>query len=420
MRRPAAVLLLAGWALAAGAAGAEPAWPVIREISFSGNDTTRPAVLLREMVVRVGDPADPAQLERSRQAIQDLRLFSAVSLEQEPLGDGVRVRVTVEEDYYLLPLPRASADSDGRYSYGVGMRWWNVLGLNHTLHLTAVQGSRQEAGRGTRQEFRASYEVPFLFDSTYGLAVELGHAEEPVTGALFSDETTDDARVLVSRALGGGGPASHGWRVGAGLQWHDQQRAGVAPVASPGRSTALVLQARYDDMRFNLYSEEGRRFDLEGRATAGTLASDYAYQELVGHYEQAWRVGDTPHQTLGIFAEGGAFDGGPAGVLPPFSMGGSGNLRGYALNFQRGERYYYGGAEFLRPLGVDWLRGAVFLEAGDAFGGDGPDGTFADVGIGLRLHWSGFVRTELNFGLAWPLVDAGDGRSARVYATGHR
>ena len=417
MRRLAAALLLAAWALAAAA---EPAWPVIREITFAGNETTRPEVLLREMAVHVGDRADPVQLERSRQAIQDLRLFSAVDLEQVALGDGVRVQVTVEEKRYLLPLPRVSLDSDGQYSYGVGLRWWNVLGLNHTLHLTATQGNRQEAGRGSRQEFRASYEVPFLLDSPYGLELELGHADEPVTGALFANETTDEARMLFERALGGGGPASHGWRVGGGLQWHDQRRTGALAAASPGHSTALVLQARYDDTRFNLYSEEGLRFDVEGRTTAGTFASDYAYQELTGGLEQAWRVGDTPHQTLGLFAEGGAYDGGPDGVPPPFALGGSHNLRGYPLNFLRGERYYYGGVELLRPLHWDWLRGAVFIEGGDAFGGDGPDGTFADVGIGLRLRWSGFVRTELNLGFAWPLVDAGDGGAARFYASGHR
>lgn len=420
MRRPAAALLLAGWALAAAAAEVDPAWPVIREITFTGNETTQEGVMLREMVVRVGDPADPELLERSRQAIQDLRLFSAVELDQGAVDGGVRVRITVEEKYYLLPLPRASLNSDGQYSYGLGLRWSNVLGMNHMLHVTVAQGDRQAVGRGSMVRYHASYEAPFVFDSPYGLALEYTHIEEPSTLDLFSDEVTDSARALLWHAWDDGGPASRGWRLGAGAQWDSQRRFGFAPVASPGQATALVLRADYDDMRFNLHSEEGRRFGLEGRAAARGFGSDYDYDVALASYEQAWRVGTRPHQTLGIFLEGGAYGGGPAGVPRPFILGGSDNLRGYALNFLDGDRYYYGGVEFLRPLHWDWLRGMVFAEAGDAFGGDGPDGTFADVGFGVRLRLDTFVRTEFSFGIAYPLVDPGDGRSVRFFGNGRR
>jgi outer membrane protein assembly factor BamA len=417
IRRAAAALLALAMAPAAAAGGD---WPRVREIVFTGNDTTQAGVLLREMVVRVGDPADPELLERSRQAIQDLRLFSAVELGQEPVADGVRVRVTVAEKYYLLPLPRASLNSDGQYSYGVGLRWSNLLGMNHTLHLTVAQGDRQAAGRGSMVRLHGSYEAPFVFESRYGLGLEFTHIEEPSTQGLFAEEVTDGARALLWRAWTDGGPASRGWRLGAGAQWDRQQRFGVAPVASPGQATALVLRADYDDMRFNLHSEEGLRFDVEGRAAVRGLGSDYDYDEALASYEHSWRVGARPHQTLGVFLEGAAYGGGPAGVPPRFMLGGADNLRGYELNFLGGERYWYGGVEFLRPLRWDWLRGMVFAEAGDAFGGAGPDGTFADVGVGLRLRLDSFVRTEFSIGIAYPLVDPGDGRSVRFFASGHR
>lgn len=413
-------LLVAACALApAAAGGAEAAeYPPIREIVFAGNVTTRPDVLLRELVVHVGDPADPVRIERSRQAIQDLRLFSSVELEETALPDGVRVMIKLHEKHYVLPLPRASLNSDGQYSYGAGMRWWNVFGLNHTLHLTAAQGSRQEAGRGTLRQFHLSYDIPFIAGSRFGLDTGFTHTEEPVEDAAFDAEITDSGRWLLTRALGDG-PASHGWRIGGGVQWQDQRRPGLAPPEAPGQATALVLTARYDDARFNLYSEQGLRFGIEGRSTLGAIASDYGYRELLAHYAQAWPVGATPHQTMGVFAEAGAFDGGPAGVPPPFALGGSDTLRGYPLRLQRGDQYAYGGIEFLRPLHWNWLRGAVFLEAGDAWGAGDPGGVMADIGVGLRLQLNSFVRTEFNFGIAYPLIDAGDGAGARVYATGH-
>lgn len=405
----------------AAAATAGTTYPPIREIVFAGNATTQPDVLLRELVVHVGDPADPVRLERSRQAIQDLRLFSSVELEETAQADGVRLLIRLHEKRYVLPLPRASMNSDGQYSYGVGMRWWNVFGLNHTLHLTLAQGSRQEANRGSLQQLHLSYDIPFLSRSPYGLGVDYTHTEEPVTGALFDTEITDSGRWLLTRAFGDG-PASHGWRLGGGVQWQDQRRPGLEPPDAPGQATALVANANYNEARFNIYSEQGLRFDLEARATVDRIASDYRYRELLGNYEQSWPVGDAPHQTFGLFAEAGIYDGGPSGVPPPFALGGSDNLRGYPLRFQRGDGYAYGGVEFLRPLHWDWLRGVVFLEAGETWGAGGepgPDGVFADVGIGLRLRLNSFVRTEFNIGLAFPLVDAGDGGSERVFATGH-
>ena len=53
---------------------------IIKEIRFEGNKRTRPSVMLQEMRVQVGDVADPRQIERSRQAIQDLSLFKSVGL----------------------------------------------------------------------------------------------------------------------------------------------------------------------------------------------------------------------------------------------------------------------------------------------------------------------------------------------------
>lgn len=91
----------------------EAAWPPLASIRFEGNEVTREHVLLREMSVVPGDPADPVLIERSRQAILDLGLFRQVETQEEATPDGVALIVRVREKRCLLPIPRLDTSSDG-------------------------------------------------------------------------------------------------------------------------------------------------------------------------------------------------------------------------------------------------------------------------------------------------------------------
>lgn len=404
------------------------AWPPIREIAFEGNETTQQRTMLREMFVHVGDPAEPAAIERSRQAVQDLGLFRSVEVAHQAVAGGVRLTFTVKEKYYVIPAPRVDSNSDGQYAYGLQLEWYNVFGLNHTTKAIVKYRNRQQDGRGTALNLDASYVAPFIFDSPYGLELSVSKSTEPVDTPLPYDEIRYGARAVVSRRFANGHAASQGWRFGAGLQWQDQDTRGDAAPPAEGMATALVLNGGYSDMHSRLYSEEGQRASAEVRSTWGA-ASDYDYTSVAGGFDASWYVGSTPHQSIGLFAEGGSHHGGPDGttaigpVIGPFQLGGSGDLRGYRHNFLEGDTYYYAGVEYLRPVGWDWLRGAVFLETGNTSEGDGNLNLlrpYADVGIGLRLRATWLMHFELNAGVALPLVDAGDGMGARYFATGRR
>ena len=45
---------------------------------------------------------------------------------------------------------------------------------------------------------------------------------------------------------------------------------------------------------------------------------------------------------------------------------------------------------------------------------------YNDVGLGLRIRFSRFVKFELNTGIAYALTDVGDGARYRFFATGRR
>ena len=132
MRAIAAVLL---WCVAGAAHAAD--WPVIDSISFEGNRITRPEVIRRELTLGPGAQADPAELERNRQAVMDLGLFRKVEVQSNSNADGtVALVFRMKEKRYLLPLPRIDTNSDGDVSYGAQLRWSNVGGRNHRLNLT--------------------------------------------------------------------------------------------------------------------------------------------------------------------------------------------------------------------------------------------------------------------------------------------
>ena len=427
-----AVLGAAALASAAAAwaqdAPAPAAYPAIVAIDFAGNDTTRPSTMLREMVVHVGDPADPAQIEKSRQGVQDLGLFRSVTVEQVPADGGVKLLFTVKEKYYIIPAPRADTNSDGQYAYGVQLRWYNVLGLNHIVRATVLEKDRKQTGRGKSLSYDASYTAPFLFDTPYGLDASYAHARETVDASADGtvpayDEISQGARAIVSRGFSIDGVASHGYRWGGGLQWGSARYRGEGAPPSPGAATGFVVNGAYTDQRFNVYSEAGPKWSFEYALATQRFFSDHAYNMLTAHYDNAWYVGDTPHQTIAVFAEGGIYHGPRSPDGGAFELGGAGDLRGYRHNFLTGDNYYYAGVEALRPIHWNWLRAVAFFESGNTFAEDHEftiDDSYCDAGLGLRIRMTWFVKLELNVGYAWPLKDAGDGMKGRIFATGKR
>ena len=397
-------------------------WPRVSAVRFTGNDTTRESVLLREMTLAPGDAADPAELESSRQAILDLGLFRSVEIATEPAADGVALVVAIEEKWYVLPIPRADASSDGDYGYGVQLRWNNVLGRNHTLNAYVERSEyEEERDREDEQRLRLAYAAPYLFGSPYELRARLEHLER---GALDPqgrayDETFRRAELLAVRDFTTDRPR-HGWIFGAGL-YHDDQTTGGAFAPPPdGRALAAVATARYDRLRFHVYSETGRRFDARTELASSGLASDYGYTRTSASYFESHAIGARPHQTFHVVAAGGVVTGGPRS-RNNFSLGGSGRLRGYESDFLEGDRYYYLAAEYLRPIRWDWLRLFAVAEVGGAernvFGRANADGSaYASVGLGVRLRFVRLVDVEIELGIAVPLRD-GDG--ARFFAGGN-
>lgn len=418
-RWSASRLALAALALGAAAvAQAEPA-AVIREIVFRGNEVTEPSTMLREMTVHVGDPADPREIERSRQGVQDLGLFRSVKAEQEPVDGGVRLVISVKEKYYILPFPRVYASTDGGYGWGMQVRWNNVWGLNHSLNpfferRQPSEGDDDPEIRGLQTRWVVTYDIPFLAGSEYGLGLGWSYTETPYLEPISYEQTSTAAAVSLSRKLSGG-HGSQGWAGRAGLAWAEEVTTGPEAPPAKGHAVALTAGAQYRDLHFNVYSDTGTILNLDVRSATRDIASDYHFTSwglTVGRY---LAVGDTPHQTLHVLLEAAArHDGHHA--TDAYAVGGTGTLRGYGPEAAKGDAYYVVRLEFLRPVFRKSIRALVAFDAGNAFAEPGDahlDKIYTSAGLGVRLRIQAFVALDLELGMAWPL----DGGSPRVFAS---
>jgi outer membrane protein assembly factor BamA len=415
LRRLASLLLAAACAGAVLAAEAAR----ITAIRFEGNRVTEERVILREMAVRVGDTSSPDALARSRQAILDLGLFREVEIDERAAEGGVEIVVRVREKRYVLPIPRGDANSDDDVVYGAELRWSNLFGLDHTFKGYVERGDYPNDRRRRDEEVvKLTYDVPYLGDSDLGLRVGLQHVDQTTPGDLGEyDETFRRFELLVTRDLRTTRPR-HGWIVGGGIFVEDQTAEGEFAPPDDGRSTALVGIADYRDLRFNVYSETGRRFNARVEAAADGVGSDFGYTRTSVSYFESRALGSTPHQNLHLLANVGFVSGGPRS-RNNYSLGGASQLRGYGSDFVEGDRFYHFAVEYLRPLRWPWLRLLLLAEVGgadDDIRGRSDGSPYANIGIGVRLRFTAFVDIEVEAGLALPLID-GDG--PRFFASGN-
>jgi outer membrane protein assembly factor BamA len=387
--------------------------PVVA-VYIKGNEVTQLHVLRRELRWREGSTPTEEQLEDDRQALLDLGLFRSVELTVQRTAQGKVLTYAVREKFYLLPVPRLSANADGRYSYGAQVRWSNVFGLNHSLVVYGERENTEEPGVGEETQYAISYVAPALTGRYETLVVGMGHTTRPVldgAGGKAYDERIDTAAVTWLRQLTPG-RSNQGWSVGLGPRWRRQDTLGPSAPPEDGHAAALGTVLAYRNQRFRVYSDEGLRFNMHLDAAREGWIADYDFVHWGG--EVAWLrpFGNTPHQSLHLFAELGGYHGGPASI-DAYSLGGGGQLRAYDRAFIEGDAYYRLAVEWLRPLHWPWLRVLVVLENGNVF--DDVRGmtlrdSYTSLGLGLRLRVPQFVNLEVEVGWAFPLGDGGEGQ----------
>lgn len=408
-----ATLLLAALVLAP--ARAQAGTGTISAIEFRGNEVTREEVMQREIGIRVGDLADDARIEHSRQSIQDLGLFRKVEALQEPDGDNTRVVFQVKEKWYLLVYPRLSANTDGQNALGGELRWNNLFGRNHRLRAVASSADNRDEGRGREMKLRASYSAPFAFGTPYTLDLAGASSTTPVetTGTGY-DESITELELLATRHYGLDEAASQGWNLGTGIKWRNEDTQGEFAPEPWGDTYAWVLRTGYRNVRDHIYSETGTRFEASYEIADQHAGSDYSYSNLKAEIQRSMALGSVPHQTLELSLATGSFNNGPFG-RSDYSLGGTNGLRGYDRDRFEGDFYYLFTAAYLRPVYRDWLRFVATFEAGNVFAEADAMNTevHTSIELGFRVRVPRLVNFEFELGYAFPIDDD----SGRIYGS---
>jgi len=406
---------------AAGAAVAA-AWPPVAEVRFAGNRKTRDTVMLQEMLVHVGDPADPALVERSRQAIMDLELFKSVRADLQTQPGGVVLLITVEEKYYTLPLPVLSRNADGDITYGVEMRMDNLAGLNQQLK-AKYKVKDFEDGEVEREEtLSLDYAYPRIAGSRYELRLSLDDENERVDAerdgqAGLYDRRYREAKLTVRRWLTRSGP-SKGWQLGAGLVAYDvtyDHLGGATGLFDGGQVMSVRLSADFSDVHDYLYSRSGREYGYQLDIADQALGSDISFVKHDLYWRSLNLVTGRPHTNLNFQLRFGTSSDDLFGE-PFYRLGGSSTLRGYNRDEIRGNAMAIANLEFLTPIRRSYpaLRGVLFADAGDAWQ-DFSDIDAGDInlsiGAGMRWVIKSFVRFTLSLDAAYAV----DGGNSKVF-----
>ena len=413
--------------------------PIVLAIEFVGNDKTQPVIMRQEMSLQIGDEATGKAVETARQAVMDLGLFKSVEAELLPAtdmllalrGDGsavdqydsdfCKLRITVEEKWYILPIPRLSLNADGESSYGVRVRWNNLAGLNQRLSLLVRQSTNAEDDRGDSNKIGIDYDYPLALQTSYNLSFGVS-AEQTATderlilgGETPAKETQFRANVDLSRSLTAN---TKGWIVGAGLAYwrlnfgefdtgiarDDVERGG-------GDAPSVRLVTGNNQVHDYGYSRGGWRF--EGSAEHSLPLGSFHFWKLSLGGARFIQLGARDrHERLILRADIGLFNGGPR-AWDEYQIGGSSNNRGFETDVGDGNLTYYFGAEYLKPIfGSNSLRGLALIDVSQVYSEVNRFKSrtpLVSVGFGIRWRVQSFVNLEIDLAIAYGL-NAGEYR----------
>jgi outer membrane protein assembly factor BamA len=384
--------------------------------------------------VALGELVGPSDLPRIQQAFLSSELFETVAVSLEPAPGGVLVVATVKDKHSWIAAP-AIYWLPGRRSVGVGFAENDLGGNNQKLLLYGQLGDRESmlfatyldpSVRGTPLTYR--YDL-FLYRRVVS---EYANPTSDATDDTVARETTTDY-------LGGG--VLVGWQFawwltadlrlrGAKVTFHDAVDPAVPdqPVTPPERDGWDVsTQARLTlDARHYRYGVRWGPFvQLFGDTTLPGL-DDYDYSVAMLRAYYSWRLFDEHQLELRAI--------GAIGRQLPFheelTLGGVGDLRGYAVDRFRGDvrtlarveysvpiakwkyfafraiGFYDGGYSGLHHPRTDPAR--VYLPEQTAGTGVWRD----DVGAGLRVYVKAVVLPLLGLDVAYGV----EARSPEVYS----
>lgn len=115
---------------------------VVDSISITGNSITKDFIILRELTFTKGDTIDYETAGYNRERIYSLGIFNQVHLKPQKVDENNILNITVEESWYIYPIPFVNIkerDWD-KLSFGMYLVLKNFRGRNETISAVASFG----------------------------------------------------------------------------------------------------------------------------------------------------------------------------------------------------------------------------------------------------------------------------------------
>ncbi|MEM5364840.1 outer membrane protein assembly factor BamA [Paraburkholderia azotifigens] len=393
----------------------------VRRVNIKGNLRTRDEVIRREMLQLESSWYDKDRVDRSRDRIRRLGLFSSVEVNTVPVGgtpDQIDIDVTVAEQKTGAVRLSAGSSSSDKFFVSAGVSEANLLGsgnaFNFQLDTSAanrtfsvslyepyitpegISGSTDAYYR--KSQFKSKAKNKDVDITSYG-----GHVK-------FGFPVLEDDKVFLGTGIeketykATGAPRIYKEYIG---------RVGEAPVNVP-----VTLEWLHDRRDNALIPGDGYLVQANAEYGAPLGASCYYRTDLLGQYYYSVAKGLVLSANIRLGYGQGLGDT-PLPIGKRYSAGGIGSVRGYKAGSLGpkdsdtgdsigGTMIVVGNLEMSFPIpGSGWdrtLRVFSFVDAGNVWGEDGIVGS-SDLrySCGAGLEWMSPIG-PLKLSLAMPLV----------------
>lgn len=376
---------------------------IVTEIRIQGLQHTKEYVVRRELASRVGEPYTRATVEKDKNRLDRLRLFSAIDVRPVAKESGVEIRISVREILPYLPTVSVQVNDENGLSIGPGVKSLNFLGRGIEL------GGSVQFGGSTNVE--ASVRNPWVAGNHVSYQVQYFRRDRRNELDDFH-EIANEPDVRVGSFIGERG------RIGvrAGLRSIHSDRDGVT--LSPDHTDnipSVGVFLGYDTR--DIWSNPGRgwwnEFEIGRSNVLGTEGDYWTYVFDVRRYD-TWEERHTLMLTSLTTIQTGR-----VGIDIPlhqdFHIGGTNTIRGWSLDSRSGKNQLINTAEYRytflkpRPVGLGFFRIyfglqlAGFADVGHAWNESGEfalNRFIGGYGLGLRIlaPFIDEIRVDVAFG----------------------
>ena len=167
----------------------------LNAIEIFGNEKTKDYIIRRELYFDEGESVKFSELSLAQKRLLNLFLFNRVIFDLTTEGENYNLAIHVSELWYIFPVPvfYLNERSWSKLSYGAKLLYYNFLGRNILLNLSAAFGYNPE--------WKFSYRNPW-FGGKLKLFTNISIYKSRVRSKTLEFEKTDDKRTGINWLLG--------------------------------------------------------------------------------------------------------------------------------------------------------------------------------------------------------------------------